>query len=327
MADLEEKIKEYEASLAKLKEFDAFADPLSDRSIQEEIAHIELKVHELKKSIYPELTPWERVQISRNQNRPKSLDYIKNICDSFEELHGDRLFRDDEAIVGGFAFIGSRKFVLIAQEKGSDTDSRLKRNFGMSHPEGYRKALRLMEMAEKFNLPVVTLIDTTGACCTLSAEERGQGWAIATNLMKMARLKTPIICALIGEGCSGGAIGIGVGDVIGMLEHAYYSVISPEACASILWKDVKKNGEAAAILRMQAEDMLEFGIVDEVIQEPLGGAHNDPQVMYRSVKEFILNAHAILKDKPVEVLLHDRYERFRKFGVFVTEQEASELLI
>jgi acetyl-CoA carboxylase carboxyl transferase subunit alpha len=268
-----------------------------------------------------ELTPWQRVLICRHKYRPKTLDYIRGMCDSFQELHGDRTFADDQAIVGGIGFIGGRKFVIIGQEKGSDTETRIKHNFGAPHPEGYRKALRLMELAEKFKLPVVTLIDTSGAYCGLTAEERGQGWAIAKNLLKMARLRTPITCVLIGEGCSGGALGIGIGDVVGMLEHSYYSVISPEGCASILWKDAKNNEEASKVLKMHGEDLLKIEVIDEIIPEPIGGAHNDPDSMFSKVKEFILRMQERFADYSLDDLVEARYERFRKLGAHLVLEQ------
>jgi acetyl-CoA carboxylase carboxyl transferase subunit alpha len=262
--------------------------------------------------------PWDRVVICRNPARPRSVDYIQNCTEEFVELFGDRTFQDDHAIITGFAKIDGRKVVLIAQEKGKDTESRIYRNFGMAHPEGYRKALRCMKLAEKFHLPVVVLLDTPGAYPGLTAEERGQGWAIAKNLWEMARLSTPIIVLLIGEGCSGGALGIGVGDVIGMLEHSYYSVISPEGCASILWKDAKKNEIAAAALKMHAEFLLELGIVDEVLPEPEEGAHTDPKAVYAEVQAFICRECDRLKTVPIDVLLENRYQKFRKIGKFET---------
>jgi acetyl-CoA carboxylase carboxyl transferase subunit alpha len=263
-------------------------------------------------------TAWERVQISRHPERPHTSDYIQNICDEFTELHGDRLFGDDGAIIGGIGYIGGQRCVIIGQEKGKDTESRLKRNFGMPHPEGYRKALRLMKFAEKFELPIVTLIDTAGAFPGLAAEERGQGSAIAVNLMAMAQIRVPIICLLIGEGCSGGALGIGVGDTVAMLEHAYYSVISPEGCASILWKDAKMNAHAAEVLKIHAEDLIEFGIVDEVIKEPEGGAHLDSPFIFRAVKEFILGQIKSLSSYSAYELLENRYQKFRKMGRYDT---------
>ncbi len=265
-----------------------------------------------------EFTPWQRVKICRHQYRPRSIDYIKNISTNFVELHGDRLYGDDKAIIGGFCYIGGNKFVIIAQEKGGDTESRIERNFGMPSPEGYRKALRLMELAEKFSIPVVTFIDTPGAYPGLSAEERGQGWAIAKNLFKMANLRTPIITVIIGEGCSGGALGIGVSDVIGMLRHSYYSVISPEGCASILWKDVNKSEIAAEKLKMHSEDLLKFKVIDEIIDEPVGGAHNDPSFVFNYVTEFIIRQHLILSVKNCDKLIEERYQKFRQLGIFDT---------
>ncbi|MBM3193757.1 MAG: acetyl-CoA carboxylase carboxyltransferase subunit alpha [Chlamydiae bacterium] len=265
-----------------------------------------------------EYSAWERVQICRHPERPHASDFIKNICDNFTEMHGDRLFGDDGAIIGGVGYIGGERCVIIGQEKGKCTESRLKRNFGMPHPEGYRKALRLMKFAEKFELPIVTLIDTAGAFPGLAAEERGQGSAIATNLLEMAKLRVPIICVLIGEGCSGGALGIGVGDTIGMLEHSYYSVISPEGCASILWKDAKMNAHAAEVLKIHAEDLIEYGIVDEVIKEPKGGAHLDPPTTFSSVKNFILSKITALKGFSSGELLENRYQKFREMGQYDT---------
>ncbi len=263
-------------------------------------------------------TAWERVQISRHPERPHTSDFIENMCDSFVELHGDRLYGDDGAIIGGVGYIGGKKCVIIGQEKGKDTESRLERNFGMPHPEGYRKALRLMKFAEKFELPIVTLIDTAGAFPGLAAEERGQGSAIATNLLSMAQIRVPIICVLIGEGCSGGALGIGVGDVIGMLEHSYYSVISPEGCASILWKDAKMNAHAAEVLKIHAEDLIEFGIIDEMIEEPEGGAHLDQGMIYKAVKEFITRQIQSLSSLGTHELLENRYQKFREMGKYDT---------
>lgn len=279
-----------------------------------EIRKLEQKLELLKEKAYSELTPWQRVTICRSPLRPHGLDFIRNMCTSFEELCGDRLFGEDRSVVGGLAEIGEMKCIILAQEKGNDTDSRLHRNFGMMNPEGYRKALRLMKMAEKFHLPVVTLLDTPGANPRLEAEERGQGWAIAQNLRDMSRLKTPIIVVLIGEGCSGGALGIGIGDVIGMLEHAYYSVISPEGCASILWKDASKNVDAASVLKLNAENMLQLEIIDSIIKEPLGGAHKDPKMTYDNVRQFILEQWKMLKKIAPEVLIEQRYLKFRKMG-------------
>ncbi|MCB1112602.1 MAG: acetyl-CoA carboxylase carboxyltransferase subunit alpha [Chlamydiales bacterium] len=286
-----------------------------------EIKKLEEKLENLKQKVYSELTPWERIQIARHPARPHTIDYIENICDTFRELHGDRCFRDDASVIGGLATIDGMHFVIIGQEKGNDTESRMKHNFGMVSPEGFRKAMRLMELAEKFHLPIISLLDTPGAFPGLEAEERGQGWAIAYNLREMARIKTPIIVVLIGEGSSGGALGMGIGDVVGMLEHGYYSVISPEGCASILWKDASKNVDAAKMLKLNAEDLLQFEVIDEIIDEPLGGAHHDPVVVYQNVKNFILKRSEILNKIPTELLLEQRYLKFRKIGEFMANKE------
>jgi len=279
-----------------------------------EIGKLEEKLEMLKKKVYAELTPWQRVMICRHSSRPHTVDYIKNLCSSFHELNGDRKFGNDQAIIGGLAQIGEMKCVLIGQEKGNDTESRIHHNFGMLNPEGFRKAMRLMKLAEKFKLPVVSLLDTPGANPRLEAEERGQGWAIAENLRDMARLETPIIVVVIGEGCSGGALGMGVGDVVGMLEHSYYSVISPEGCASILWKDSTKSVDAASALKLNAENLLDMKIVDVIINEPLGGAHHDPKQACENVQKFILEQWNILKNVPIEILLEQRYFKFRSIG-------------
>ena len=319
MLDHEKGIKEYEGTLKRLKDQHADGGIWSD----EEIVKLEKKLEELKGRVYSQLTPWQRVEISRHPERPRSIDYIENLCDSFEELFGDRLFQDDQAIIGGLGQIGDQKFVIIAQEKGNDTDSRLKRNFGMPHPEGYRKALRLMKLAEKFQLPILSLLDTPGAYPGLDAEERGQGSAIAVNLLEMAKLKTPMIVVLIGEGCSGGALAMGMGDRIGMLEHAYYSVISPEGCASILWKDANMKETAAEKLKMQAEDLYVMGIIDTIIDEPLGGAHYDVNAIYQSVKDFVLTEAKFLMGLPLDELIETRYQKYRKLGALQTVSEAT----
>jgi acetyl-CoA carboxylase carboxyl transferase subunit alpha len=281
-----------------------------------EIQKLEEKLQKLKKKVYSELTPWERVTISRHPQRPHSIDFIEHICDSFHELCGDRTFAEDFAIIGGFAKINGMKCMVIGQEKGNDTESRVHRNFGMMRPEGFRKALRLMKLAEKLNLPIVSLLDTPGAYPGLGAEERGQGWAIAMNLREMFQITVPIIVVVIGEGCSGGALGMGIGDVVAMLQHSYYSVISPEGCASILWKDAGKNVEAATALKLNAENVKELDIVDVIIQEPLGGGHHDPQEVYNNVKNFLVEQWNILRRIPPEILLEQRYLKFRKMGMF-----------
>ncbi|MBS3904286.1 MAG: acetyl-CoA carboxylase carboxyltransferase subunit alpha [Simkania sp.] len=315
----EKQIQEYEKTVQQLK------DQNKNNSLwsEEELGKLETKLEHLKKRVYSQLTPWERVAISRHPNRPHTVDYVKHLCDSFVELFGDRLYRDDPSIVAGLAKIGGVKFMLIGQEKGNDTQSRLQRNFGMAHPEGYRKAMRCMRLAAKFHLPVLALLDTPGAYPGLAAEERGQGWAIANNLWEMARLPTPIIALLIGEGCSGGALGVGVGDVIGMLQHSYYSVISPEGCASILWKDTGKNAAAAEMLKMQAEDLLELEVIDAIIEEPMGGAHHDPQAVYNSVRHFVLEQWGLLKHTPMDLLLEMRYQKFRRMGRVLHADELS----
>ena len=311
----EKQIEEYEHTLSQLKKQNNKNPMLS----QGEILKLENKLEILKNKVYSNLKPWDRVTICRHPKRPHSSDYIENICDEFEEIFGDRLFRDDPAVITGFGIIGGEKFVIIGLEKGKDTQERLHRNFGMAHPEGYRKALRAMKLAAKFNLPVITLIDTPGAYPGISAEERGQGWAIANNLFEMALLPIPIIVVVIGEGCSGGAIGVGVGDKIAMLEHSYYSVISPEGCASILWKDSARNADAAAMLKMQSEDLLSLGVIDTIITEPLGGAHHNPTIVYEGVKSFVLENYESLKNIANSDLIEQRYQKFRKMGKFTNK--------
>ena len=309
----EKQIHEYIKTIEHLKKQNN-DNPLFDT----EIRKLEQKLAKLKQKVYSELTPWERVLICRHPSRPHTIDYINQIFEGFTELSGDRLYGDDHAIIGGLAKIGGVKCVVIGQEKGNDTETRVYRNFGYPNPEGYRKALRLMRLAEKFHLPIISLLDTPGAYPGLGAEERGQGWAIAQNLREMSRITTPIVVIVIGEGCSGGALGMGIGDVTAMLEHSYYSVISPEGCASILWKDVSKNQQAASALKLNSEDLLQFGIIDAIINEPLGGAHHDPQVVYRNVKKYILEQWDVLKLMQPEVLLEQRYLKFRKIGQFLT---------
>ncbi len=315
----EKQILEYEKTIAQLKEQNKGNALWSE----EEIVKLEAKLEQLRSKVYSQLTSWDRVAICRHPQRPRSIDYIRHLCEEFTELHGDRLFRDDRAVVCGLAKIGGTKFMIVAQEKGCDTESRLDRNFGMVHPEGYRKAMRCMRLAAKFKIPVLSLLDTPGAHPGLSAEERGQGWAIAQNLWEMARLKTPIIVVLIGEGCSGGALGMGVGDVVAMLEHSYYSVISPESCASIIWRDNNKKELAAQALKMHAEDLLKLDVVDAMIKEPLGGAHHDTDRIYRDVKKYILDQWSILKTIPLDLLLEQRYQKYRRIGKFCLEADES----
>jgi acetyl-CoA carboxylase carboxyl transferase subunit alpha len=308
----EKQIREYEETLRRLKAQKGGTG--SQLLSRDEITKLEKKLGKLKESVYANLSPSERIAIARHPGRPQTTDYIRGLCDKFVELYGDRVYGDDSAVVGGLGKIGGQKFIIVGHEKGHDTDSRLYRNFGMSHPEGFRKAMRLMNMAAKFQLPVISFIDTPGAFPGLTAEERGQAWAIAQNLRDMMRVPTPIIVIFIGEGSSGGALATAIGDVIGMLEHGYYSVISPEACASILWKDTSKSHQAAKALKLNAEDLHELDIIDTIIKEPLGGAHYDPEACFDTVKDFILNSWKFLKSFDLEYLLERRYQKFRKLG-------------
>lgn len=315
----EKQIQEYIKAIEHLKK-QSQANPI----FSSEITKLEQKLDKLKEKVYAELTPWQRILICRHTSRPHTVDYLKNMFTGFVELCGDRCFGNDHSMMGGFAKIDGVKCVVIGQEKGHDTESRMHRNFGMLNPEGFRKALRLMRIAEKFNLPIVSLIDTPGAYPGLEAEERGQGWAIAQNLREMASLSVPIIVIVIGEGCSGGALGMGVGDVVGMLEHAYYSVISPEGCASILWKDASKNTEAASSLKLNSEDLLKLQVIDAIINEPLGGAHHNPPLVYRNVKRFIVEQWQILKRIPANLRVEQRYLKFRRMGQFFDEGSIGE---
>jgi acetyl-CoA carboxylase carboxyl transferase subunit alpha len=281
------------------------------------VSTLESKVEEAKKAIYTNLSGWQKVQISRHPDRPYTLDYIENIATDFIELHGDRHVKDDKAIVGGFANIDGKPFMIIGQQKGRNTKQRQLRNFGMPNPEGYRKALRLMKMAEKFNVPVLTLIDTPGASPGLEAEERGQGEAIARNLLEMSVLKVPIICIVIGEGASGGALGIGVGDRVLMMEYTWYSVISPESCSSILWRTWEMKERAAEALKLSATDMLTNGLVDGIVPEPLGGAHHEPEVAFANVKAAILENFAQLENMDPEERIQQRIAKFSQMGVVV----------
>lgn len=279
------------------------------------IAELETKVEKAKQEIYSKLSGWQQVQISRHPDRPYTLSYIEMICNDFVELHGDRTVKDDKAIVGGFATIDSQTVMVIGHQKGINTKTRQYRNFGMANPEGYRKALRLMKLAEKFNKPVVTFIDTPGAFPGLEAEERGQGEAIARNLLEMSVLKVPIICIVIGEGASGGALGIGVGDKVYMLEHTWYSVISPESCSSILWRSWDFKERAASSLMLTSEDMYKNKLVDGIIKEPLGGAHHDPAQMAATIKAQILTDLAVMRSKNIDELVTERIDKFCAMGV------------
>jgi len=289
----------------------------SDVDVTNTCKQIEKKLNETKKEIYKNLTPWQRVQLSRHPNRPYTLDYINAICgDSFLELHGDRSFKDDKAMIGGLGKIGDQSYMFIGQQKGYNTKTRQYRNFGMANPEGYRKALRLMKSAEKFNVPVVTLIDTPGAYPGLEAEERGQGEAIARNILEMTRLKVPIIVVIIGEGASGGALGIGVGDRVLMLENTWYSVISPESCSSILWRSWEFKEQAAAALKLTATDMKKLSLIDQIVKEPLGGAHSDREKTFFEVAKSISKVYTELKDLSPKELVKTRMDKYAEMGVF-----------
>lgn len=281
------------------------------------IRELEQKLEQTKTDIYGNMTGWQKVQMSRHPERPQTLDYIELIFEDFIELHGDRTVRDDKAIVGGFASIGGESVMVIGHQKGKNTKERQFRNFGMANPEGYRKALRLMKMAEKFNKPIITLIDTMGAYPGLEAEERGQGEAIARNLLEMSVLKVPVICIVIGEGASGGALGIGIGDKVYMLQNTWYSVISPESCSSILWRSWDHKEKAAEALKLTANDMLGNGLIDGIIDEPTGGAHQDPEISAKNVKAQILADIALLKAKDADTLVNERIDKFSKMGVVI----------
>jgi len=299
---------------AKLDEMRKYSDNLD---IEKEIVNIEEKVKQLKVELYKDLTRWQRVQLARHPDRPYTLDYIYLITSNFIELHGDRYFKDDKAIVGGFAAIDNYKVMIIGHQKGRDTKTNLYRNFGMPNPEGYRKALRLMKLAEKFGKPIITLIDTPGAYPGIEAEERGQAEAIAKNLFEMSRLKVPIIVAIVGEGASGGALGIGVGDRILMLENCWYSVISPESCSSILWRSWDFKEQAAEALKLTANDLLEQKLIDRIIPEPLGGAHKDHKEAASILKGVLLEELALLSKIKPEKLVENRLEKFGKMGEFI----------
>lgn len=309
--DFEKPIVELEAKLEEMRKFSGELD------IEKEIRKIEDKVRHLKETLYKDLTRWQRVQLARHPDRPFTLDYIYEMTDNFIELHGDRSYKDDKAIVGGLAQLDEYKIVIVGHQKGRDTKSNLYRNFGMPNPEGYRKALRLMKLAEKFNKPVVTLIDTPGAYPGLEAEERGQAEAIAKNLFEMSKLRVPIVVVIIGEGASGGALGIGLGDRILMLENCWYSVISPESCSSILWRSWDYKEQAAEALKLTAPDLLEQGLIDRIIPEPLGGAHKDHKeaasILKNALKEELSQ---LVKIKP-EKLVEARREKFDKMGEYV----------
>lgn len=308
--DFEKPIAELEEKLEEMKRLSETID------ISKEIHKIETKVRALKEELYSDLTRWQKVQLARHQERPYTLDYVYNICSNFIELHGDRYYKDDKAIVGGLAQIDDFKVMIIGHQKGRDTKSNLFRNFGMPNPEGYRKALRLMKTAEKFGLPVITMIDTPGAYPGIEAEERGQAEAIARNLFEMSKLRVPIIIVIIGEGASGGALGIGIGDRILMLENCWYSVISPESCSSILWRSWDYKEQAAEALKLTAPDLLKQKLIDRIVPEPLGGAHNDYQQAAANLKSALLEELNILIKIRPEKLVEARIEKFDKMGVY-----------
>jgi acetyl-CoA carboxylase carboxyl transferase subunit alpha len=310
--DFEQPIADLEAKIQDLRH--ANTGPAVD--MDAEVHALQGKLRQRTAHIFRDLSPWQVSQLSRHPARPYTLDYLRVICDEFQELAGDRAYADDPAIVGGLARIDGRAVMVIGHEKGRDTKSKLRRNFGMPRPEGYRKALRLMKMAERFGLPLLTFIDTMGAYPGIGAEERGQSEAIARNLMEMAELRTPIICTVIGEGGSGGALAIGVGDITNMLEYSTYSVITPEGCASILWKTAEKAKDAAEQLGLTAGRLKELGLVDKVVREPIGGAHRKPVQMGRRLKAVLLNELDALEAMPIDVLMQRRYERLRGYGAY-----------
>ncbi|MFA5092339.1 MAG: acetyl-CoA carboxylase carboxyltransferase subunit alpha [Candidatus Omnitrophota bacterium] len=309
--DFEKPIAELEKKIQELKTF------MTEKKIDltSEIKKLEDKLEHLKKDTYVNLSAWQKVQLARHPLRPYTLDYISLMMTDFVQLHGDRLFSDDKAMICGLAKIDKTKVMVIGHQKGRDTKENLKRNFGCAHPEGYRKALRVMQMAEEFNLPVVVFIDTPGAYPGIGAEERGQSHAIAVNLREMTAIGVPIMATVIGEGGSGGALGVGIADRVAVLENSYYSVISPEGCAAILWKDGAKAPQAAQVLKLTGQDLLKMGIIDEVIPEPLGGAHRDPQKIAATLKESILRNLKELKTLDKKELLALRYKKFRVMGV------------
>ena len=292
-----------------------------DIDVSDKINELENKIKAQRKEIYNNLSGWQKVQLSRHPERPYTLYYIREMCRKFVELHGDRYFKDDKAIVGGLGNLDGQTVMLIGHQKGVNTKMRQYRNFGMANPEGYRKALRLMKMAERFGHPIVCLIDTPGAYPGLEAEERGQAEAIARNLFEMAQLKVPIVCVVIGEGASGGAIGIGLGDKVYMLENTWYSVISPESCSSILWRSWDYKEQAAEALKLTADHMFEFGLIDDIIKEPLGGAHSAPEEMAKLLKRQIKKAIAELQEMTAEERIHTRIQKYASMGVYNKKEE------
>ncbi len=312
--DFEQPLERLYEQLDKIKE----VSDVGDIDVSDKIKELENKIKKKKKEIYSNLSGWQKVQLSRHPERPYTLYYIQNMCKSFIELHGDRKFGDDKAIVGGIGTLHGQSVVIMGQQKGVTTKMRQYRNFGMANPEGYRKALRLMKLAEKFGYPVICLIDTPGAYPGIEAEERGQAEAIARNLFEMAQLRVPILCYVIGEGASGGALGIGLGDKVFMMENTWYSVISPESCSSILWRSWDHKEKAAEALKLTSGHMLDFGLIDGVIQEPLGGAHNDPEKMVRSLKSHIKPELEVLNKMTADQRIDARIKKYSKMGEYTT---------
>ncbi|GAA0710093.1 acetyl-CoA carboxylase carboxyltransferase subunit alpha [Paraclostridium ghonii] len=311
--EVEKKIEEFMLKIEELKIFSTE----QNIDLSSEIKVLEDKLHNMKSTVYQNLSAWDKLSLAKLMERPTALDYIERVFDNFIELHGDRNFADDASIVGGVAFLGDIPVTVIGQQKGRNTKENIKRNFGMPHPEGYRKALRLMKQAEKFKRPIICFVDTPGAFCGIGAEERGQGEAIAVNLMEMSALNTPTISIFIGEGGSGGALALAVSDEVWMLEHSIYSILSPEGFASILWKDSSRAKEAAGIMKITAQDLKNFGIIDKILKEPTGGAHRNIEEMCNKVKEQLLNTLPRLIDKLIEDLIEDRYKKFRTMGMFM----------
>ncbi len=319
--EFEKPILEIEKRIADLK---AISDA-GHVDLTHEIALLNSKIEPLKKEIYENLKPWQVAQLARHINRPSTLEYVKYLCgDTFVEMHGDRLYGDDPAIVGGIGLIDGQKAMIIGHQKGKDTETNIYRNFGMPHPEGYRKALRLMRFAEQFGLPIITLIDTPGAYPGIGAEERGQSEAIARNLAEMSGISVPILCFITGEGGSGGALALGVGDKVFMFEFSIYSVISAEGCAAILWNDPTKTQTAAESLRFQSRDLLKAGVIDEILPEPLGGAHRNHKKAAEEIKLCISKYLPTLKQTNADILLKERYNKFRQMGKFASEQEQDD---
>jgi acetyl-CoA carboxylase carboxyl transferase subunit alpha len=313
--DFERPIAELEKKIQDMKDFSSGEDV----ELSQEIERLEKRAQKLRHEIFSNLTPWQRVQLARHPKRPYTLDYINRLMEGFLELHGDRLFADDKAIVGGLAKFEGRPVVVVGHQKGRDTKENLRRNFGMAHPEGYRKALRFFRLAAKFGRPVIVFIDTPGAYPGIGAEERGQAEAIATNLKIMSHLPVPIIIAIIGEGASGGALGIGIGDRILMLENAWYSVISPEGCAAILWRDRAKASQAAKALKLTAQDLMKLGVIDAIVPEPLGGAHRDFEAVAQSLRAKTWEVLKEMDKLTPELLVAQRIEKFSRMGTIVEE--------